>query len=231
MNCRKIYQHTYDHIDILGIRQPYEYFVASNNKYMNKITFSLLLVLWVTSGFSQPVDKLIKEESVTRIIKTLAADDMMGRSAKHPEHIEKATAFIENEFKKIGLKNLSGLTTYRQEFKKEMIAPVSVDVSINGTAVVKENMVLASESTNINFARRPIPALPWLVGFPPSLRLPVVRRSAEVGNAEPLPLAICTPESGTGTCPLEPSIFCRPAPDIPEPVAARGADARVSPRV
>jgi Zn-dependent M28 family amino/carboxypeptidase len=34
-----------------------------------------------------------------------------------------------------------------------MIAPSSVDVSINGTPVAKENMVLASESTTINFSK------------------------------------------------------------------------------
>ncbi len=117
---------------------------------MKKITVSMLFLAMATVAFSQPVQKLIKEESVTRIIKTLAADDMMGRSANRPEHIEKATAFIEKEFKNIGLHHLSGLTTYRQEFKKEMIAPLSVDATINGTAVDKENMVLASESPMIN---------------------------------------------------------------------------------
>jgi Zn-dependent M28 family amino/carboxypeptidase len=78
---------------------------------------------------------------------------MMGRSASRPEHIEKATAFIENEFKKIGLNNLLGLTTYRQEFKKEMIAPSTTEVTINGTPVDKKNVVLASENTSINFSQ------------------------------------------------------------------------------
>ncbi len=120
---------------------------------MKKMTLSLLLLFLITAGICQPVNKFIKEENVTRVIKTLTADDMMGRSATHPEHIEKATAFIENEFKKIGLKNLSGLTTYRQEFKKEMIVPSTLDVTINGTTVDKQNLALASESTSINFTQ------------------------------------------------------------------------------
>jgi Zn-dependent M28 family amino/carboxypeptidase len=117
---------------------------------MKKFTLSILFFALATVANSQPVQKLIKEESVTRIIKTLAADDMMGRAANRPEHIEKATAFIEKEFNSIGLNPLSGLTTYRQEFKKEMIAPASMHVTINGMAIAKENMVLASESTTIN---------------------------------------------------------------------------------
>ncbi|MEY4929573.1 MAG: hypothetical protein RI909_297, partial [Bacteroidota bacterium] len=120
---------------------------------MKKITIALLFLALVTSAFSQPVQKLIKEESVTRVIKTLAADDMMGRAANRPEHIEKATAFIENEFKNIGLTQLSGLTTYRQQFKKEMIAPASMEVTINGVAVARENIVLDSESTTINLTK------------------------------------------------------------------------------
>ena len=113
------------------------------------LTFGMLVQL----GISQPTQKFIKEKNITRVIKTLAADDMMGRSASRPEHIEKATAFIENEFKKIGLKNLSGLTTYRQEFKKEMIAPSTLDVIINGTPVEKQNVVLASESISVSFTQ------------------------------------------------------------------------------
>jgi Zn-dependent M28 family amino/carboxypeptidase len=120
---------------------------------MKKIYFAFALVMVVSTSFSQSVDKLIKEENVTRVIKTLTADDMMGRSASRPEHIEKATIFIENEFKKIGLNTLSGLTTYRQEFKKEMIAPSTVEVIINGSAVTSENVVLASESTTVNFTQ------------------------------------------------------------------------------
>ncbi len=102
---------------------------------------------------AQKVNKLIKEKNVSRIIKVLSADDMMGRSARKPEQIEKATAFIENEFKKIGLKPLKGLTGYRQEFQKEQIAPEQIEVIIDGERIAEENLVLASEKTVINFEK------------------------------------------------------------------------------
>jgi hypothetical protein len=120
---------------------------------MRKSIIVAILCGWVQVGLSQPANKFIKEENVTRVIKTLTADDMMGRSASHPEHIEKATAFIEAEFKKIGLKNLAGLTSYRQSFKKEMIAPETVDIAINGTPVNKQTVILASESPSINLTQ------------------------------------------------------------------------------
>lgn len=120
---------------------------------MNRLITLSILVLLSSTLNGQSVNKLIKEENVTRVIKTLTADDMMGRSASQPEHIEKATAFIEREFEKIGLHHLSELTSYRQEFKKEMIAPYTLEVIINGNQVPQHTIVLASESTSINLVQ------------------------------------------------------------------------------
>ncbi|HPW62764.1 MAG TPA: hypothetical protein PLJ13_10735, partial [Cyclobacteriaceae bacterium] len=101
----------------------------------------------------QPEQKFIKEENVTRVIKTLTADEMMGRSASRPEHIDKAAAFIAGEFKSIGLKPLDGLTGFRQEFKKDMIAPQSLEVTINGQKIPAENALLVTEATELNLTR------------------------------------------------------------------------------
>lgn len=101
----------------------------------------------------QPEQKFIKEENVTRVIKTLTADEMMGRSASRPEHIDKAAAFIASEFKSIGLKPLTGLTGFRQEFKKDMIAPQSLEVTINGQKIPAENALLVTEATELNLTK------------------------------------------------------------------------------
>ena len=113
------------------------------------ITLALCFVAALTVN-AQKVNKLIKEKNVSRIIKTLSADDMMGRSARKPEQIEKATAFIEKEFKKIGLKPLKGLTGFRQEFTKEQIVLEQIEVIIDGERIAGEHLVLASEKTDIN---------------------------------------------------------------------------------
>ena len=120
---------------------------------MKKITLAVILGLLINVSYSQPVEKIIKEENVTRVLKKLTADDMMGRSATQPEHIEKATAFIESEFNKIGLNKLSSIATFRQEFKKEMIAPETMEVVINGVTVARGNVVLASEDKSINITQ------------------------------------------------------------------------------
>lgn len=77
----------------------------------------ILLIAFTVAAFhsyAQDVDKLIKQDEVERIIKTLAADDMQGRATFTPG-IEKAAQFIEAEFKKIGLEPLPGNADYRQQ--------------------------------------------------------------------------------------------------------------------
>jgi hypothetical protein len=116
-------------------------------------TILALLISGCALAYAQPEQKFIKEESVTRIIKTLAADDMMGRSAEEPIYIDKAAAFIAGEYKTIGLKPLQGLTGYRQEFKKDMIVPQTLEVTINGKKIATENALFVSEVTEVNFTK------------------------------------------------------------------------------
>jgi peptidase M28-like protein len=120
---------------------------------MNRLFIITLFLLPVMYAHGQSVEKLIKEENVSRIIKTLAADDMMGRSATQPEHIDKAAAFISDEFKAIGLKSLKGLTGYRQEFKKDMIVPQTLEVVINSQKIAPENTLLVTEKTEVNYTK------------------------------------------------------------------------------
>ncbi|HEY8936068.1 MAG TPA: M20/M25/M40 family metallo-hydrolase [Cyclobacteriaceae bacterium] len=111
-----------------------------------------LILLLATTSFvkAQNVTKNIKEKDVERIIKTLAADNMLGRSAKKPDEIEKAAAFIESEFKNIGLQPLKGLTGFRQEFQKDFIKLKQLDVTLDGQKINNENVVLISEKADIN---------------------------------------------------------------------------------
>jgi hypothetical protein len=119
---------------------------------MKKLVLVTLLFIG-SAGFAQNVNKLIKEKNIARIIKTLSADDMMGRSAREPKQIEKATVFIENEFAKIGLKPLKGLSSFRQEFIKEQIGPIKLEVQIDGERISAENLILVSEKTDINIEK------------------------------------------------------------------------------
>ena len=64
--------------------------------------------------FGQKAEDVIHAKEVERIERVLAADDMRGRRAGSPE-IDKAAAFIADEFKKAGLQPVQG-NSYLQEF-------------------------------------------------------------------------------------------------------------------
>ncbi len=117
---------------------------------MKKLILLLSLFAILTELHAQKTDKYITEKNVDRVIKALTTDEMMGRSAARPEHIEKATAFIEQEFKKIGLKPLKGLTSFRQEFLKDQIVPVKSEIVIDGQLLSDEDAILITEKTQID---------------------------------------------------------------------------------
>lgn len=115
-----------------------------------RLTLALFLISYVSQA--QKVNKFIKENEVKRIINTLAADDMMGRNSLQPQQIEKATAFIAEEFRKIGLQPLKGANGFRQEFPITKIDGfISAEVMINGQVIPKDNYTLMSDNEDINW--------------------------------------------------------------------------------
>ncbi len=96
--------------------------------------------------YAQDVNKLIRQEDVTRIISTLASDDMQGRATFTPG-IEKAAKFIELEYKQIGLQPMKGDDGYRQNFTMVKTMTSKLDVTINGTAIAQENVAVSGSSS------------------------------------------------------------------------------------
>ncbi|MGL2992404.1 M28 family peptidase [Flavobacterium sp. TSSA_36] len=78
---------------------------------MKKISLFFALML----SFLAQAQYQISENEVTRIETELASDAMEGRGMFTPG-IERASTFIENEFKRIGLTYYKELPTYRQDF-------------------------------------------------------------------------------------------------------------------
>lgn len=78
---------------------------------MKKISLGLLVLF----GFIANAQSGIQQSEVTRIETELASDAMEGRALFTPG-IEKASAFIEAEFKRIGLTYYKELQSYRQDF-------------------------------------------------------------------------------------------------------------------
>jgi Zn-dependent M28 family amino/carboxypeptidase len=113
---------------------------------MKKSLIITALLAVSASSFAQDVNKLISQDDVTRIIKTLSADDMQGRGTFTPG-IEKAATFIEGEYTKAGLKPLAGNTGYRQIFSMTRSTPIKTTASINGKSIVADSVfVVGGES-------------------------------------------------------------------------------------
>ena len=80
--------------------------------------YSVLLLLFFVFYSHAQNNVKIEKENIVRIETILASDDMEGRAIFTPG-IEKASTFVEHEFKKIGLSFYGNLPSYRQDFDVE----------------------------------------------------------------------------------------------------------------
>jgi len=95
-------------------------------------------------GFAAIAQKAeIKQAEVTRIETVLASDEMQGRKVFEPG-IEKASKFIESEFKRIGLGFYKDLNSYRQEFTTKGKAANNVIGVIPGKSKPDEFVIFSA---------------------------------------------------------------------------------------
>jgi hypothetical protein len=114
------------------------------------------LVLSMTIPFTvvgQTIDKLITPKEATRIETVLSADDMQGRRTFTPG-IDKASAFIESEFKGIGLQPFNGATNFRQEFFMTASKAVSSKITINGEEMFNNQVVTFSYLPEVSLTEK-----------------------------------------------------------------------------
>jgi hypothetical protein len=97
---------------------------------------------------AQDIDGLIKTSEVTRIEKTLSADDMQGRSVFTPG-IEKAADFIIGEFTEAGLHPWNESTGYRQNFNMLRSTVSSAAVEFDGQTIDPKHLLVISSSSDI----------------------------------------------------------------------------------
>ncbi|MGZ9735116.1 M28 family metallopeptidase [Flavobacterium sp. GNP002] len=107
---------------------------------MKKIVLSAVVLCSACMLQGQNINKIIKTKDVTKIEKVLSADDMQGRRAFTPG-IDKASSFIESQFKKIGLQTFNGAKDFKQEFFMTESKNVSLNVLIDGKAIDKADVV------------------------------------------------------------------------------------------
>jgi hypothetical protein len=120
---------------------------------MKKIIVSMFVLSQCFNVHGQSIDKIITTREVTRIEKILSADDMQGRRTFTPG-IDKASAFIESEFKKIGLQTFNGATNYRQEFSMTASKAVSSKVIIDGKEINNNQVVTFSYVPQVSLTEK-----------------------------------------------------------------------------
>lgn len=98
------------------------------------------------AGEPPEIDRL----EVERIVSTLASDDMQGR-ATFTAGIERAQAFLEEEFAAVGLEPLTGADAFAQPFDVYTIANETATLSLNGSALADDRFAIRIASGSISW--------------------------------------------------------------------------------
>ncbi len=120
---------------------------------MKKIITVLALCIYLPA-FAQQANKWLNSTEALRIEGFLASDELRGRKPGTPE-MEKAAAFISEEFKKSGLAYLDKLQDYRQNFTYLRTKVLSATAVINGdnldekyvTAITTDSVLAINETS------------------------------------------------------------------------------------
>ena len=117
---------------------------------MKKIVWSVLALCSNFAIQAQSIDKIINVKKVTEVEKILAADNMEGRRAFTPG-IDKASSFIELEFKKIGLQTFNGAKDYKQAFFMTESQRKTATATIDGKVINASDVVSFSYQPEFSF--------------------------------------------------------------------------------
>ncbi len=110
------------------------------NKYLR---FFIFLALSFHAAKAQDIHQIISTTEVARVVGVLASDDMEGRKT-FTKGIDKAAAFIADEFKQTGLQTLNGNGNFLQSFK--MVRPkfVAASAILDLLPVATKNVIVIS---------------------------------------------------------------------------------------
>lgn len=122
---------------------------------MSKLLNCCCFLIFLLAGCAvrQPSDQIVDSREVSRILNTLAADEMEGRGSFTPG-IERAADFIATEFKKIGLQPYAE-PDYRQTFTVTRISPSTWEVALDGDPIPNDQVIVSSNSPGVNWNTDP----------------------------------------------------------------------------
>jgi hypothetical protein len=107
---------------------------------MRKIVGLITVLFCASIVTAQNIDIIINAAEVERIEKTLSADDMQGRRTFTPG-IDKAAAFIAEEFKKAGLQTFKQNGNYLQSFNMVKAKFLTASANFDGNEIDPKNII------------------------------------------------------------------------------------------
>jgi hypothetical protein len=108
---------------------------------MQRIFAFFFLFLAPCGLIAQQAGKSIDPKDVRRVLETLSSDDMQGRKAPGPA-VDKAAAFLEEEFRKAGLQPMAGARGFLQEFYMTRSETVSSAAVLDGDKLGPERIIV-----------------------------------------------------------------------------------------
>lgn len=99
---------------------------------------------------AKPVKTKISAKTIARVENTLAADQLRGRALN--TGAAEAARFLAGEFKRIGLQPLPGLNSFEQSFPAYEARTTSLQATVDGVSVPRENLVLLSGQPQVSWA-------------------------------------------------------------------------------
>ncbi|WGH75400.1 M28 family peptidase [Tenacibaculum tangerinum] len=110
----------------------------------NKVATNAVAVMQKKESSQVFIDSVL----VRKHVYTLASDEMEGRRPG-TEGMEKATQYIENEYKRIGLKTFDTLTTYRQNFEYKGIPMSNIIGLLEGSSKKNEFVIVSAHHDHL----------------------------------------------------------------------------------
>ncbi len=115
----------------------------------NILSIAAAIVMIQSCATHKKTISIISQEEVSRVLKTLSSDEMLGRNSLKPNEIGKAADFISTEFKKAGLKFFNTEKTYRQSFTMTNIKPMGGSMMLNGIEILDANFAVSSSKEKV----------------------------------------------------------------------------------
>jgi len=118
---------------------------------MKNIKFCLLLLTFViaSNSWSQDILNTITKAETERIEKYLSSDELEGRKT-FSKGIDKAAAFIANEFEQTGLAKFKNSGSYLQSFSRMSAKFISASGNFDGSTLDQKNIIVVTPQANFS---------------------------------------------------------------------------------